>query len=145
MIHDAWGIALGPEADVRAAADRLGKISNNIAGMYADKAGGTPESWREFMLAETWYSDAEAVAAGLADRIEGDDEEEPADPDAFASAFDLSVFKSAGRMAAPAPCLDVSNNETPGLTVDQSARERRQRQNRNRLNLARQRATAVPR
>lgn len=150
MIHDAWGIVMGPEFDVRNAADRLGKVSNNIASMYADKAGGTPESWRESMLAETWYSAAEAVAAGLADRIEGDDESAD-DADAFANAFDLSVFRNAGRANASAPPLP-KNAPVPhcsrctGLHDESdhdSDRERRQRQNLNRLNLAHKRANAA--
>lgn len=99
MIHDAWGLGLGNAADLRDLASRLDKISDNIASVYADKAGGTVESWRASMLAETWYSADEAVAAGLADRIEG------AEPKGAKNAFDLSVFKHAGRAQAPEPTL----------------------------------------
>jgi ATP-dependent protease ClpP protease subunit len=146
MIHDAWGIALGPAADMRSMADQLDKISNNIASVYADAAGGTVETWREFMLAETWYSDAEAVAAGLADRIEGA-EDDALDLGEIENAFDLSIFKNAGRTAAPAPVLDVEPAEEPLAEVQDLAaeRERRQRQNRNRLDFARRRASAVSR
>lgn len=135
MIHDAWGIALGPAADMHAAGDRLDKISNNIASVYATKAGGTDQTWREYMLAETWYSADEAVAAGLADRVEGDD----VDPDEIENAFDLSVFRNAGRSNAPPPALP------PDEADPDAARERRQRQNRNRLSLAHKRATAATR
>jgi len=38
-----------------------------IAGLYADRAGGDAEDWRDLMRAETWYSAVEAVDAGLAD------------------------------------------------------------------------------
>jgi hypothetical protein len=48
------------------------------------------------MLAETWYSADEAVAAGLADRVEA------AQP-AAENSFDLGVFTYAGRAKAPAP------------------------------------------
>lgn len=99
MIHDAWGLGIGPAADMRDLADRLDKISDNIASVYADKAGGSVASWREFMLAETWYSAEEAVAAGLADRVEG------AEPAGAKNAFDLSVFKHAGRAQAPEPVM----------------------------------------
>jgi ATP-dependent Clp endopeptidase proteolytic subunit ClpP len=99
MIHDAWGIVLGPAADMHHMGDRLDKISNNIASVYAAKAGGSDASWREHMLAETWYSAQEAVDAGLADKIEG----EEIDPAAIENAFDLSVFKHAGRAEAPKP------------------------------------------
>lgn len=100
MIHDAWGLGIGPAADMRDLADRLDKISDNIASVYAAKAGGTVPSWRAAMLAETWYSADEAVAAGLADRVEGDEPETDA-----RNAFDLSLFKHAGRAEAPEPVL----------------------------------------
>lgn len=105
MIHDAWGIALGPAADMHAMGDRLDKLSNNIAGMYADKAGGTEDAWRDLMIAETWYSADEAVAAGLADEVEGalTEDETPDDEIVPRDAFDLSVFKHAGRASAPKP------------------------------------------
>jgi ATP-dependent protease ClpP protease subunit len=86
MIHDAWGLCVGAAIDMRDMADRLDKISDNIASVYAAKTGGTTDEWRGHMLAETWYDPEEAVAAGLADRIEGE-----ADPEAR-NQFDLSIF-----------------------------------------------------
>jgi ATP-dependent Clp endopeptidase proteolytic subunit ClpP len=96
MIHDAWGLAIGNAADMRDLADRLDHLSNNIASVYAAKAGGGVETWRSAMLAETWYSADEAVAAGLADSVS------PARA-ASQDSFDLSQFKHAGRADAPAP------------------------------------------
>jgi hypothetical protein len=96
MIHDAWGICMGPAVDMRDLADKLDHLSNNIASIYAGKAGGTTADWRVPMLAETWYSAEEAVAAGLADRVEA--AQAPAE-----NHFDLSVFTYAGRAKAPAP------------------------------------------
>lgn len=98
MIHDAWGRAVGDAADMRWMADQLDRLSNNIASMYAGKAGGTVEEWREVMRAEAWYSAEEAVEAGLADRVDDTDE----DVDAKAR-HDLSYFQFAGRAEAPAP------------------------------------------
>ena len=69
MIHDGSGIAVGNAQDMHEMADLLDKLSDNIASIYAAKAGGTPDSWRETMRAETWYTADEAVAAGLADRV----------------------------------------------------------------------------
>lgn len=107
MIHDAWGLCVGNAADMRDVAGRLDKISDNIASVYAAKAGGSVEDWRAAMLAETWYSDAEAVDAGLADRVE-----EPAAPEEQAkNAFDLSVFTYAGREQAPAPTIPADEPE----------------------------------
>lgn len=104
MIHDAWGLCLGNAADMRDVAARLDKISDNIASVYAAKAGGPVESWRAAMLAETWYSAEEAVEVGLADRVE---EAPPADQ----NLFDLSVFTYAGREKAPAPVAPSADDE----------------------------------
>lgn len=71
MIHDAHGVCIGNSADMRDIAERMDKVSNNIASMYADRTGDSVEEWRTRMQAETWYSATEAVDAGLADRIAG--------------------------------------------------------------------------
>lgn len=99
MIHDAWSIVLGNAEDLRVAAGDLDRISDNIAAMYAEKAGGTAADWRALMKAETWYTAEEAVAAGLADRLDSDTDSDTA----AAAQFDLSMFAHAGRAAAPAP------------------------------------------
>jgi ATP-dependent protease ClpP protease subunit len=112
MIHDAWSMMLGNADELRTEADNLDRISDNIAAMYADKAGGTAADWRARMKAETWYSADEAVAAGLADRTATADRQ-PADK---AAKFDLSMFAHAGRAAAPAPLVAAMashRKETP--------------------------------
>lgn len=101
MIHDAWGLAMGNAADMAKMSDDLDKISANLADLYALKAGGSADDWRDVMRAETWYSADEAVEAGLADRV--DSKAEPADEEAAKNRFDLSIFAHAGRRAAPAP------------------------------------------
>ena len=103
MIHDAWGIAIGNAATMRETGDLLDRLSDNIAAVYAMKTGGSVEEWRSAMLAESWYSPAEALAAGLADLIVGQQEDDGAE-DAAAS-FDLSTFKYSGRDQSPAPLI----------------------------------------
>jgi ATP-dependent protease ClpP protease subunit len=71
MAHDALCLSMGNAADHRADADLLDAVSQDIAGIYAARAGGTPDEWRQKMLATTWFSADEAVAAGLADRVAG--------------------------------------------------------------------------
>lgn len=111
MIHDAWTIMLGNADDMREAADTLDLISQNIADMYARKAGGDTADWRALMKAETWYSDREAVDAGLADRVDSD-ELTPA----AAAAFSLSMFNYAGREAAPSPAAMATNRKETLMT-----------------------------
>lgn len=71
MIHDAWGIAMGPASVMRQTADLLDKTSDDVATVYATKAGGTGAEWRDAMKAESWYTADEAVSAGLADSVAG--------------------------------------------------------------------------
>ncbi len=87
MIHDPFGFALGNAADMRQMADVLDQLGDTIAGVYAERAGGTVAEWRARMLAETWYTDRQTVEAGLADMVDGDAEAEPSDK------FDLSIYK----------------------------------------------------
>jgi ATP-dependent protease ClpP protease subunit len=113
MIHEASGFAMGDSTTMRDLAERLDHISNNIASVYADRAGGAVEDWRAAMHAETWYSAQEAVDAGLADRVA---ELKTADA-APTNRFDYSIFNHAfnyaGRAAAPTPVFPAAKAGTP--------------------------------
>ena len=73
MIHNPSSMAGGEAKDLRKEADVLDDIATDMAQMYADASKGklTAEQARELMDAETWFSADEAVAVGLADRVEG--------------------------------------------------------------------------
>jgi ATP-dependent protease ClpP protease subunit len=77
MVHDAQGIGIGSPAEMREYADLLDEVSDDIAGIYADRAGGTVASWRKTMSATTWYSSQQAVDAGLAHRVTGKKDDGP--------------------------------------------------------------------
>lgn len=100
MIHDALAICIGQADDMRQTADLLDKQCANIANLYAARAGGDPSSWRAAMSAETWYSDQEAVDAGLADSVAG----KAVGADVRAS-WDLRFFAHKGRENAPEPYM----------------------------------------
>ena len=100
MIHEAHGGAHGPADTMQEMVAALNSSSESMAQIYADKAGGTPEEWRAAMKAETWYTAAEAVDAGLADRID-----KSAQAEDIAARFDLTVYAHAGRAAAPKPYM----------------------------------------
>jgi ATP-dependent protease ClpP protease subunit len=100
MIHDPWNMAMGNAEDMRANAAYLDQLADNIAAMYARRAGGEAEDWRTVMIAEQWYTADEAVAAKLADRVDGSDD---AEAKAAANAFDLTAFAFAGREQAGPP------------------------------------------
>ncbi|OZC62765.1 hypothetical protein CH276_14195 [Rhodococcus sp. 06-470-2] len=99
MIHDPNGVCVGNPKDMADYAAYLDKMGENIASIYAERAGGDNAEWRTAMQAETWYSAEEAVDAGLADRVEGTD----ADAEQATNKFDLTIFNYAGRRAAPNP------------------------------------------
>jgi ATP-dependent protease ClpP protease subunit len=114
MIHNGTAMAMGGAEDMRKMADRLEQVNANMATIYAERAGGTPEEWRATMAAETWYSAEEAVQAGLADRVDA-----KVDADrAVAAKFDLSAYAYAGRANAPAPRIAAVHKTPPPVEVE---------------------------
>lgn len=105
MIHEVSGGAWGDAAFLAQTAEIIDRLSNKVAAIYAAKAGGTVDEWRQRMRDETWYDADEAVAAGLADRIE--------DAPAAVNHFDMSAFKYAGRAAAPTPPVATADTVDP--------------------------------
>lgn len=103
MIHDAMSFVGGNSTEMQKAIVDLDRISDNIASIYADRAGGEPSDWRDRMRAETWFSAQEAVDAGLADAVE---DGRPVAAHMPVGVFNLSKFKHAGRAAAPPPMTD---------------------------------------
>lgn len=69
MIHEAWGLSIGPAADHREMADLLDKQSGVIASIYAERSGRDQDEFRQMMGSETWLTADEAVDAGLADEV----------------------------------------------------------------------------
>jgi len=69
MIHDAYAPAEGNAEELRKLAGKLDQVSDELAAVYASRAGGTVAEWRARMRNETWYGAEEAVRVGLADRV----------------------------------------------------------------------------
>lgn len=99
MIHEAHAIAVGNTKDMTAMARLLDEYSDNIASIYAERAGGDVATWRDRMRSESWFSAKEAVSAGLADEVAAG----PAPREMTANTWDLSIFNYAGRDKAPNP------------------------------------------
>ena len=69
MIHNPWGMAMGDAAELRDQAELLDKIRLNMVNAYAAKSGQSAEQITEWMDAETWFTAAEAQAAGFVDEV----------------------------------------------------------------------------
>jgi ATP-dependent protease ClpP protease subunit len=71
FIHDAMAFGGGNADDLRAAADRLDKTSDQIAGMYAEKCGKSVKEMRDLMRNKggTLFTGQEAKDLGLVDTI----------------------------------------------------------------------------
>lgn len=69
MIHNAWGLAIGGGSDMRHTADMLDKLDTQIVATYAARTGGDPDTIREQMADETWFTADEAMADGFATSV----------------------------------------------------------------------------
>jgi ATP-dependent protease ClpP protease subunit len=113
MIHDVSGIIWGNAADMAEFAELLDHFSDNIASLYAAKAGGTAEEWRDTMRGEAWFSAQEAVDVGLADRVD-------TTAATARNGFDLSGFRYQGRALAPNPTAPSTDEPSTDPTDDET-------------------------
>ena len=110
MLHDASTHVEGNQAELGKATTWIGRQSDNLAEIYAERMGITAEEARGLMLAETWAFAEESVEMGLADRVgeRSKAKTPPADlAERMARSHDLTRFgyRYTSRMAAPAPLL----------------------------------------
>jgi ATP-dependent protease ClpP protease subunit len=123
MIHDALTYAYGNASDMRALADRLDAESENIASIYADRAGGQPADWRSRMQANgkngTEYRGQQAVDVGLVQELMPASKNEyseriaalvtettaPTNPEPSAQVIDFAAAIRAARLESPTPTL----------------------------------------
>lgn len=101
MVHNSWTLAYGNKAELRQTADLLEKIDGTIAADYARKTGATAEQIAAWMDAETWFTGAEALAAGFVDSVVS--REEPADDGAAAAQARANRWNLAAYANAPKP------------------------------------------
>lgn len=88
MIHEPWTVSMGNSAELLKKSDLLDTIAQQIVGIYTRKTGADPDTVREWMRAETWYTAEQALAAGFVDVID-----EPMKMAALIS-HNLSQFKN---------------------------------------------------
>ena len=90
MIHNPWTISMGDADELRADADLLDKMSNNILNAYG-RSQYEADELKELMDAETWFTAQEAFDAGFVDHIENGLRAAASDITALAEAGELSV------------------------------------------------------
>jgi ATP-dependent Clp protease, protease subunit len=75
MIHEASAATMGDADTHRNRADLLESISDEIAGIYANRTGIPQDEIRESMKKETWMDGKQAVALKFADDFDTDEKE----------------------------------------------------------------------
>lgn len=140
MIHDGMTMTYGNGGTHRASADLLDKVSDNIADIYAERAGEDAAYWRNLMTEKgedgTWWTGQEALEAGLADEITGGGEDEEETAARLLSGFEGKLPDAAARLVAahresapsdaapskpdPEP---AEPDKTPTSAVDQQGQE----------------------
>jgi len=69
MIHEVSGGVHGNAEEIKRYSELVEELSDDIAGIYAEKTGKSKEEMRELMKKETWMSAKQAVEMGFADSI----------------------------------------------------------------------------
>lgn len=69
MIHDAWGIVMGNENDMREGAEWFSKVDDMLRAVYVRRSGKSDDEIKAMMDSETWLWGDEIVEAGFADAI----------------------------------------------------------------------------
>lgn len=67
MIHNAWGIVMGDENDMREGAEWFSKVDDMLRAVYVRRSGKSDDEIKTMMDAETWLWGDEIVEAGFAD------------------------------------------------------------------------------
>ena len=69
MIHEVSGGVHGNAEEIKRYSELVEELSDDIAGIYAEKTGNPKDEMRELMKKETWMSAKQAVEMGFADSI----------------------------------------------------------------------------
>lgn len=95
MVHNPMGGQFGTAAELRAKADVMDQIRENMIATYDKRTQLGAEKLSELADAETWMNAAEAKRLGFVDEI--------TDELQMAACFDLSSFKNAPKLETGAP------------------------------------------
>jgi ATP-dependent Clp protease, protease subunit len=119
VLHDPSGLVAGTASDMRAMADALDRMESGMVAAYRDKSGRDDSEIEALMQAETWLSAQEAVALGLADRVE--------EPVRMAPRTSISPASVTGRRSSPPSSPRPVRRRTTCLILRRPARASRGR------------------
>lgn len=100
MIHNGWTFAAGDNRVMSETANLLLKIDGSIQDDYARKVNAERDQVVEWMNAETWFTAAEAVEHGFADRIAAG-----GDGTKARATWNVSAYAHAPTTDVPAPAV----------------------------------------
>ena len=103
MIHNSWTMAYGDKTALRQTADLIEKIDGTIAADYMRQTNSSAEVIKAWMDAETWFTAAEALAAGFITEIEPNTQSGDATEDATSNRWNLAAYANAPKPAPRAP------------------------------------------
>lgn len=124
MIHDAMTGTWGNRAAHERAMGLLDKVSDNIADMYAEKAGEDVEFWRGRMLENgedgVWYTGQEALAAGLVDELVEPDEDDADKVDDYLQGW-VNILPKEIAARVQNSTKEAARDEPPAVEWDRAA------------------------
>jgi len=100
MIHNGWTLGLGNRHDFAKLAGFLEKVDGTIVDDYEAKTSLPREQLASWMDEETWFTAAEAVEHGFADRLFGDDVDADDSPQ---DKWNLSAYVNAPKALTEPP------------------------------------------
>ena len=107
MLHEASVLTIGTAEDHASAISALDTVNRSMAAIYSRKSGVPVETIREMMAAETWMTADDAVDAGFADAVAGQDQPRQPARFAYAARYRHPPAALLARTAKPRPAADA--------------------------------------
>lgn len=108
MIHNPWTVAIGDGNAMRKAAEVADKYRDSLVAIYGKRTGKPADEITAAMAAETWYTADDAVAAGMADGIGGEEKVAAfVDPELFHYRHTPAALLKAAVKTQPRVSLDA--------------------------------------
>ena len=103
MVHNSWTMAYGDKTALRQTADLIEKIDGTIAADYMRKTKASAEQVKTWMDAETWFTGAEALAAGFIDAVEPNTQRGDQAEASAAARWNLAAYTNAPKLKPSGP------------------------------------------